>query len=173
MDRYYVVQTQPQRESLAVKEMQNQGFRTFFPVIQHLPRTQNGRTLNARRAPLFPKYVFVQLDLDYDPWRSINGTRGVTRLMCMDEDRPSAMPDLAMSRLLAAGELILEDAAGLPFNVNDTVEFTEGPMRGLKGVVNMCSMERVTLLLSMLGGPVTVRTSPKVLRYVPGELIDA
>lgn len=166
MDRFYVVQTQPQRERLAVNELRNQNFQTFFPVIRHLPRTSRGRLGDSRISPLFPKYVFVSLDLELDQWRSINGTRGVTRLICMDEDRPSAVSPFVMERLLAAGEIIEEREAGLPFNINDLVEFIEGPMKGIQGIVSLCAVDRVSLLMDMLGGSVPVHTTPNLLRYV-------
>lgn len=166
MDRFYVVQTQPQRERLAVNELRNQNFQTFYPVIRHLPRTSRGRLGDSRISPLFPKYVFVSLDLELDQWRSINGTRGVTRLICMDEDRPSPVSQFVMERLLAAGEIIEEREAGLPFNINDLVEFTDGPMEGIQGIVSLCAADRVSLLMDMLGGKVPVHTTPNLLKYV-------
>ena len=162
--RHYVVQAQPQREPLAVKELQNQGFETFYPVIQRRPVVRHLKLVTPAPVPLFPKYLFVRLDLATDPWRSINGTRGVTRLMCMDE-LPSPVPEGAMERLMSAGEVILEDAAGLPFNVNDPVEFISGPMTGLRGLVQLCAADRVTLLLDLLGSKTVVHCAPAALKY--------
>lgn len=170
MDPYFVVQTQPQRERLAAQELHNQGFVTFFPVIQHLPVLRKGKLQASRQSALFPKYLFVQLDLAHDQWRSINGTRGVIRLMCMDDEHPSRVPDPVMSRLLAAGEVIEELRAGLPFNPGDQVEFTDGSFKGVQGLVQQCSSSRVTLLLSLLGGQVTTHCEPRALRYIHKEV---
>lgn len=166
MDRYYVVQTRPQKELTAAYELKNQGFRTFFPMIKHPVIPRKGSILTSRLAPLFPKYLFVQLDLQLDPWRSINGTRGVVRVMCMDEYRPSPVPIAAMTRLLEAGEMIDATTAALPFNLGDTAEFVEGPMKGRQGLVSASSEQRVTLLLDLLGRPTPVSCSPVDLRYV-------
>ena len=163
--RYYVVQAQPQKERLAVQELRNQGFDTFFPLVQRAPRVTRGRLELPRPIPMFPKYLFVSFDLLRDPWRSINGTRGVTRLMCMDE-RPSPVPELAMSRLLCAGELLHEDTAKLPFALGDVVEFVSGPMIGQRGLVQACDTARVQVLLSLLGGQVPVKCAPLALKYV-------
>lgn len=167
MEPYFVVQTQPQRERLAAQELQQQGFRTFYPVIQHLARLRRGKLQAPRQAALFPKYLFVQLDLERDRWRSINGTRGVIRLMCMDDEHPSQVPAPVMSRLLAAGEIIEELRAGLPFNPGDQVEFMDGSFKGVQGIVQLCSAQRVSLLLTLLGGQVVTYCEPKALRYVP------
>jgi transcriptional antiterminator RfaH len=165
MDRYYVVQTKPQRELLAVSEIQNQGFPTFLPMIQRDALASLTKS-RIRLAPLFPKYVFVQFDKNLDQWRSLNGTRGVIRVMCMSNEEPSPVPTFVMERLLMAGELIMEEKSLLPFNLGDTTEFVEGPMQGRKGLVQACSADRVTVLLSLLGGQVAVHCVPKALRYV-------
>lgn len=165
MIRHYVVQTQAQKERLAVQELRNQGFKTFFPIIQQPPKVRRGVYEGGRFAPLFPKYLFVSLDLETEgSWRSINGTRGVVRLMCMDE-RPSPVPVLAMARLLAAGETLMHDTAALPFNINDPVEFIGGAFAGQRGIVQLCTAERVTLLLDLLGRQSTVRVAAGSLRY--------
>lgn len=166
--RHYVVQTHPRKEQLAARELRNQDFEVFLPVIRRRPLLKRGRFEDRVPAPLFPKYLFVALDLEADPWSSVNGTRGVLRLLQMDDERPSPVPLAAMDRLLAAGEVLEEPAAALPFNVNDTVELIEGPLKGLRAVVQLCAADRVTLLLSLLGGQVqTTRCAPRALRYVP------
>lgn len=169
MERYYVVQTRPQKEGTAAFELRNQGFETFFPVIKSQVYVKRSQIFIPRLSPLFPKYVFVKLDIDTAPWRSINGTRGVVRVMCMDEYRPSPVPVLAMTRLLAAGEVIEEDTAALPFNLGDTVEFTDGSLKGRQGLVSACAENRVTLLLDLLGRQTAVHCEPKALKYIPKE----
>jgi transcriptional antiterminator RfaH len=166
MDRHYVVQTQPQKERTAVFELQNQGFATFFPVLEHLPVFRRGRLEPPRRSALFPKYLFVRLDLGLDPWRSINGTRGVVRIMCMNDESPSPVPDAVMARLLETGEVIQARAAGLPFDLGDRVEFVSGPMAGRQALVEMCSADRVHVLLELLGGQVMAKCRPQDLKYV-------
>lgn len=169
-DRYYVVQTKPQKELLAAQEIQNQGFETFLPLIKHLPRMRRGKFLEARLSPLFPKYLFVQFNPTYDQWRSLNGTRGVIRVMCMDEHRPSPVPILTMSSLLQTGGLIEEEKAGLPFNPGDTVEFVEGSLKGVQGIVRLCTADRVGLLLNLLGRQVLTQSSPRFLKFVPSAM---
>ena len=162
--RHYVVQTQPMKERLAVQELGNQGFETFYPQLVRAPRVRRGKFEVPLPVPLFPKYLFVRLDLGEPGWQSINGTRGVVRLMCMD-DRPSPVPQAVMDRMVAAGEVIHESLAGLPFAPGESVEFTEGPMIGLRGIVKLCAADRVTLLLDLLGSVREVRCAPRSLRY--------
>ena len=162
--RHYVVQTQFQRELLAVQELGNQGFETFFPQLQRPRRVIRGVMTLPPPAPLFPRYVFVGLDTATDAWRSVNGTRGVVRLMTMNE-LPVPVPQAVMRRLIDAGSMIEEETAGLPFDPGDTVEFTSGSMLGLRALVKLCTADRVTVLLDMMGRKTTVHAPPSLLRY--------
>lgn len=165
MEHFYVVQCQPQREWLAKIELNNQGFRTFCPVIQHQPRIKRGKLETPKPSAMFPKYLFVSLDLDQDHWRSINGTRGVVRLICMNSEKPSPVPDHVMEQLIVGGEIIQEEKALLPFDLSDTVEFVEGPMLGRKALVTACTNDRVSVLMAWLGSKITTHCEPKMLKF--------
>src|SRR5512134_2387887 len=59
-ERWYVVQTQPNREAMALVNLHRQGFRAFMPqVVKTVRHARRTRTL---RAPLFPRYFFTLLD---------------------------------------------------------------------------------------------------------------
>ena len=74
-----VVRTQPHRETQATRQLDNQKFRVFVPRI--LKSRRHARKFETIRAPLFPRYIFIALDLGRDRWRSVNGTLGVDRLL--------------------------------------------------------------------------------------------
>src|SRR5258706_16252721 len=76
--RWYAVNCLSNREFLASSQLRNQGFRTFLP--RRLTTRRHARKFDTVMRPLFPGYLFVQLDLSRDRWRSINGTLGVVRL---------------------------------------------------------------------------------------------
>ena len=48
-------------------------------------------SLRTVRAPLFPRYLFVILDLERDRWLSVRSTVGVSRLFTQD-GRPVPVP---------------------------------------------------------------------------------
>ena len=54
--------------------------------------------------PIFPRYLFVVLDLDRDRWRSVNGTFGVARLVMMAGDRPQPAPHGVVEALVALAD---------------------------------------------------------------------
>ena len=66
--RWYVVQSQPNAERKAVMHLERQGFTTYLP--RYLKRRRHARRVEIVGAPLFPRYLFVGIDLTMQRWRS-------------------------------------------------------------------------------------------------------
>ena len=66
-ERWFVVHTLPHRESGAKGHLENQGYRTFLP--RRWKTRRHARKLETVLAPLFPRYLFIALDLNRDRWR--------------------------------------------------------------------------------------------------------
>jgi len=75
-ERWYVAMTLPRKERLAATNLANQHYRSFLPT--HLETRRHARKFTTVLAPIFPRYIFVILELDRQRWRSVNGTLGVT-----------------------------------------------------------------------------------------------
>src|SRR3546814_12627785 len=109
MTRWYVAQTQAQGEERARLNLERQGFRTYLPRYRRERR--HARRRDVVKAPLFPGYIFIELDLEQSPWRSINGTFGVTRLV-FHAHTPAAVPPVIVADIQARAGAI--GRAGLP-----------------------------------------------------------
>ena len=147
--RWYVVQSQPHKEIYSATQLRNQGFRPFVPRIRKTVR--HARQMTSVLAPLFPRYLFVSLDLSRDRWRSVRGTFGVSSLV-MEGDRPAPVPDGVVEQLIAhttKSEVIdfrHELAPG------QTVRFLRGPFAEKFGrLVSLDATGRVSVLLSIMG----------------------
>lgn len=148
--RWFAVQTRSQCEDMALRHLTNQKFRTFCPRMR--TRRKIGRHWVDRLEPFFRSYVFARLDLSCDPWRSINGTVGVARLVSFgDKGRPAALPDGFIEQLC---ELIGEGDEirfGEALTVGDKVRVMTGPFADLCGVLERAGDgDRVTVLLDVL-----------------------
>lgn len=153
-ERWYVVRTLAQRERLALRQLTNQGYRTFLP--QYLKNRRHARKVETISAPLFPRYIFTILDLTRDGWRSVNGTLGVERLlMCAGE--PQAVPHGLIENLILAAN---EDGTvhfDFPLHEGQTVKVTAGPFADLLGrLERLDDKGRVSVLLELMGGTVRV-----------------
>ena len=79
---WYLLQTKPNAHSKAYEHLKRQGFDVFLPLIIKTSR-KNGRFLDAT-APLFPGYLFMGSTADPVPWKSVNGTKGVSTAVTLD-----------------------------------------------------------------------------------------
>ena len=161
--RWYVVQTHAHAEAKASWHLQRQGFEIYLP--KYLKKRRHARRTQTVIVPLFPRYLFVAVDMTSQRWQSIGSTIGVTRLVC-DGDRPAAVPVAVFEALKRR-----EDANGLiqldqkpQFSPGDKVCVRDGAFQECFGLYEgMTSNERVTVLLELLGRKVRVSLNSELL----------
>ena len=154
--RWYAVHTQPLNEARAKQHLSNQDFTTFMP--KRLKTVRHARKLTTIEAPFFPRYLFIVLDLGRDPWRQVNGTCGVSRLV-MCGDAPQAAPPGVVEALIASA-----DARGI-LHLNNNLKIG-GPVRLMAGpfaeqlafLDHLDDTGRVRVLLDILGRQVRLTT---------------
>jgi transcriptional antiterminator RfaH len=154
--RWYVVQTQPHAESKAMGHLIRQGFAAYLPC--YLKRRRHARKIETVAAPLFPRYLFVTVDMETQRWRSIHSTFGVSRLVCNGDD-PAPVPPAVVAALKAR-----EDAGGFVqlerrprFAPGECVRIVDGVFADTLGLFEgMADRERVAILLDLLGRKVRV-----------------
>jgi transcriptional antiterminator RfaH len=153
--RWFVAHTQPQAEMRAVLNLERQGFATYLP--RYLKRRRHARKVETVPMPVFPRYVFVSIDLAQQRWLSIRSTVGVSRLVGHGDSPlsvPNGVVEAMMRRHDEAGYLRLA-ASGL--NVGDKVRVLGGAFEETLGLFEgITDEQRVTILLDMLGRKVRV-----------------
>lgn len=150
--RWYVASTQPHAETKALWHLKNQGFRTYLP--RYLKRRSHARRTEIVQAPLFPGYLFIDMDVAATRWRAIRSTVGIRHLICRG-DQPVPVPRGVVEDIRAREtEDGVLPAPNLPppFARGDAVEVREGPFRDQVGFFECVSDdERVVILLGLLG----------------------
>jgi transcriptional antiterminator RfaH len=154
--RWYVVQSQPNAEHKAMAHLNRQGFGTYLP--RYLKRRRHARRMDIVAAPLFPRYLFVAIDLTAQRWRSIFSTVGVSRIVC-NGDFPTPIHDHVVAALKAR-----EDTGGFVhldsrpnFCAGDKVRLLDGVFADCLGLYEgMKDNDRVAILLDLLGRKVRV-----------------
>ena len=154
--QWYVVQTQANAENKAVGHLARQGFATYLP--RYLKRRRHARRVDVIAAPLFPRYLFVEIDMAAQRWRSIYSTIGVSRLVCNGEF-PAAVPkrvvDLLKNREDTSGFIQLDHRP--KFKAGDKIRILEGAFYDCLGIYDgMSDRDRVGILLDLLGRKVRV-----------------
>jgi len=143
--------------------MRNQNFSTFCPMVRAMRKL--GRHSMECLQSFFRGYIFVELDLERQQWRSINGTIGVARLVSFGANsRPTPLPIGLVEQLKGLcepdDELAFDDRL-LP---GDHVRVMSGLFAELCGVLQSASNhERVTILLNILSRETPVELSAAVV----------
>jgi transcriptional antiterminator RfaH len=154
--RWYVVQTQVNGEAKAERNLLRQGFEVYLP--RYLKRRRHARKVDFIAKPLFPRYMFVAIDVATQRWRSIQSTFGVSRLVTNGDD-PAMVPDGVVHALRAR-----EDDKGFvrldnkpSFAPGDKVRVLAGAFIDSAGLFSgLADHDRVSILLDMLGRKVRV-----------------
>lgn len=166
MKRWYVAHTKAGAERLAEGNLERQGFRAYLPRAQM--RRRNARGVSTVTVPLFPRYIFVQLDLDNAPWRAVNSTYGVSRLISFG-DRPAHVDDAVIDeiRQREREDGIVPLADIVSFKPGEAVEITHGAFSDRTGIFKCRSdKERVVVLLNLLGRDLSVAIESDCVRKV-------
>ena len=159
--RWYVAHTLPKREFGAAKQLEFQGFETFLPLA--LKTVRHARRFRTVKAPFFPRYLFVRLDLSRDRWRSVNGTFGVSSLI-MEGERPKPVPSGVVEALAGFSE-----AEGLLsfaplMQPGQKVRLLTGPLANHVGtLIEADEQGRVQILLEIMGSRLVARASARAL----------
>lgn len=157
------VQTKANREDLAAAQLSRQGFESWCPRIPKTVRAGRASTLKLK--PLFPGYVFVNVDLDRR-WSAIESTVGVLRLI-KSGNSPSALPSGFVEALRKRADKNGSVCFDETLREGDTVRLVSGAFDNWFGeVLRRPDNDRVTLLLQMVGRDVQV-TVPR------GHLVKA
>lgn len=163
--QWYVVHTQPHNEGRAEFNLRRQGFTTYIPRYQRERRHARRKDIVVR--PLFPRYLFIVLDLARDRWRSVQSTFGVTSLVAVGE-QPMALPAKVVDEIRAREDPDGFVVLGLPASLKpgSPVRLVDGLFVDYQGILERVADDhRVAVLLSLLGRQVRV--------FVPAASVSA
>lgn len=161
---WFVAQTQPQSEAKAKVHLVRQGFDVYCP--QYLKTVRHARRVAVVKAPLFPSYIFVRIDIANQRWRAINSTVGVIRLVGHDGVPAALTGNVVESLQERAGADGFFDipSAGSRFKGGEAVRVLNGAFDSCHGIFEAhTGHERVAILLDLLGRKVRVVTDSEMI----------
>ena len=155
---WFVAQLKPQGLRLAVQNLDRQGFQHFCP--KRLETTIKRGKPMASEKPLFPGYIFVQFDPAETGWTSINGTRGVSRLIITDVRKPTPLPAEFMSGLMARCDTGGVVVTPPDLEVGDTIRVLSGPFaESVARIEQFSDDERLQILMDLMGQKTRISVS--------------
>ncbi len=142
MNKWYLIKTKPRQEIKAKKNLENQGYRAFCPMIK----------INDRLVVLFPGYLFIQLNDKTQNWSPINSTKGVSHFVKFGLNF-AKVPDSVVEFIKSNQHITTEKLLNLKkFKSGDKVQISDGVFKNCLAIFKSYkSDERVILLFNLLG----------------------
>ena len=149
---WYVAHTKPRQEFTAVENLQRQGYKTFVAML-YRSKKRRGQWMRIEEV-CFPRYVFFSPANPRQGLATVRSTIGVSSLVSFGQ-KPATIATEVLHALQAIERAGLQcsndDAPVHPFSVGDAVQIDTGPLSGLVGIVAASGIERVGVMLSLLG----------------------
>lgn len=144
--RWYLVQTKPRRELLAQANLQRQHYEVYFPRLMRLVLRRG--ELHRHVAALFPRYLFLRLDVGRMPLGPVRSTIGVAGVVRFGSEF-AVVPDTVVAdlRKRANPETGLHELNGHPgFERGAVVRIAAYPFDGLEAVFECeCGADRAEI----------------------------
>jgi transcriptional antiterminator RfaH len=162
---WYLVHTKGRQEDTAIANLQRQSFRCYMPML-YVEKVRRGKPAVVAE-PMFPSYVFVQLDtsdnIKGQSWSPIRSTLAVRDLVKFG-GHPAKVDAYLITALHEREQLQQSNPQAL-FAAGDKVVITDGPFSGIEAIYQTADAERRSMImLSMLNKPVAMRIEPGQLR---------
>ena len=157
MSSWYAVHTHAHSEMKAAVNLMRQGFEIYLPQFQKTRR--HARRTEIIKAPLFPRYLFLHMNIEMERWRAVHSTVGVKSLVCFG-DQPATISNNIIDDIRTTeneqGCVVLHKKNRL--NKGDKIRLLNGPFSESLGLVDgMPDNDRVYVLLNILGRQVKTR----------------
>lgn len=156
---WYVVRTNPQCESRAMRSLDAAGFASFLPTMRKETRHPRTKAWRTSEYPLLTRYLFVGMEKGREHWGQVRGCDGVECVLGVN-GLPLRVPAREVEALFDAQAKGLFDqmrrsSAKRPYRVADPVMITEGPFQGFHGEVNTYHGKRMIEVMIAIFGRLT------------------
>jgi len=156
---WYAIYAKPQQEARAYTNIIQQGFTAFLPL---------GREKGKEAKPLFPRYLFAEIQLNQN-WAPLMSTRGVSTILSDANGFPVPVSASVIAELRAAYDPVLQ-AVPLTSQRRTRVlvpgkkyRVVEGPLMSLDALFVALRGDRAEVLMDIAGRAAKVTVSADAL----------
>ena len=138
---WYALQHKPAQGDRALKHLQNQDIACFYPKIT-VEKIKAGKR-SKKLEPLFPGYLFVNLEQSDPQWAKLRSTRGVLRIVSF-ANTPAAISDEVIQHVKDSLDSVAEQGGIKP---GQAVQLNEGPFEGINAIFQAYDGEARAIVL--------------------------
>lgn len=138
---WYALQYKPAQGDRALQHLQNQDITCFYPKIT-VEKIKAGKHTK-KLEPLFPGYLFVNLEQSDPVWAKLRSTRGVLRIVGF-ANKPAAIGDSVIQHIKDSLDSVAEQGGIKP---GQAVQLNEGPFEGINAIFQSYDGEARAIVL--------------------------
>ena len=159
--QWFLIYTKPRQEERAKENLENQGFKTFLPMIAY-EEIKQPKLYSLK--PMFPRYLFAKFNAEKKNWVNIKSTRGVSHLITFGDkltEVPDSVVDFLKTKVDDHDVVKLKVTRPL-FQKGDKLLINKGVFQGKQAqFLSSTGKERVRILLKLM--------NELIITEVPGD----
>ncbi|MBY6070804.1 transcription/translation regulatory transformer protein RfaH [Marinobacter salsuginis] len=138
---WYALQHKPAQGDRALQHLQNQDIACFYPKIS-VEKIKGGKR-SKKLEPLFPGYLFVNLEQTDPRWSKLRSTRGVLRIVGF-ANKPAPISDAVIQHIKESLDSVAEQGG---IKAGQAVQLNEGPFEGINAIFQSYDGEARAIVL--------------------------
>jgi len=156
---WYALQYKPAQGDRALQHLQNQDITCFYPKIS-VEKIKGGKRTK-KLEPLFPGYLFVNLEQTDPMWAKLRSTRGVLRIVGF-ANKPAAIGDDVIQHIKDSLDSVAEQGGIKP---GQSVQLNDGPFEGINAIFQAYDgEERAIVLINFMQKQQSVKVPVSVIK---------
>ncbi|XKH01369.1 transcription/translation regulatory transformer protein RfaH [Marinobacter nauticus] len=138
---WYVLQHKPAQGDRALHNLQNQEVPCFYPKVE-VEKVRAGKRVK-KLEPLFPGYIFINLEQTDPVWAKLRSTYGVLRVVRF-AGKPAPIEDAVIDQIKASMDKVAEQGG---IKKGQKVELEDGPFKGINAIFQAYDGEERAIVL--------------------------
>ena len=156
-ESWYVIRVRSQAEQLVQVGLHKKDFEVLNPTYQALSIRKDRRKVLSK--PIFKGYMFFRALLDSEKHLEILKTTGVVEIL-KNRKGPTPVQDEQVENVLILEKHVGECFYGTDLVVGDTVFVRDGPLTGLRGVIDRMNRNKLYIHVDAIPGSVMIEVEP-------------
>ena len=137
--------------------LQHKKFKVLNPTYQSLSIRKDRRKVLSK--PIFNGYMFIRTFLNPEIHLEVLKTPGVVEIL-RNNSGPTPVPDEQVDNVRLLEKHVGEFFYGSEYEVGDAVFVLEGPLAGLRGVVDRLDCKKLYIHVDAISGSVMIEVEP-------------
>ena len=156
-ESWYVIRVRSQSERLVQVGLHKKDFEVLNPTYQSLSFRKDRRKVLSK--PIFKGYMFFRALLDSGSHLEVLKTPGVVEVL-RTRKGPTPVPDEQVENVLILQKYVGDCFYGTELLVGDAVILREGPLTGLRGVIDRMYRNKIYIHVNAIPGSVMIEVEP-------------